>query len=271
MHPRQRLEANLGVIDRAIALICAQAGVRGADAEDFASAVKLALVENDYAIVRKWEGRSSFAAYITIVIRRLFVDQQRAAGRWYASAAAKRQGDAAMLLERLIGRDGRSLEEAFSIVRQAHPEVSREELASMTSSFPARTPPPRVVALDAESEERFAGSERADERVVEQDVERLARQASRIVRDALERMTADDRVILRMRFGEELSVADLARVLGVPQRPLYRRIEQLLAQLRRALESAGVDASSIGDLIGKAGETLDFRLRPGDDAAEANR
>jgi DNA-directed RNA polymerase specialized sigma24 family protein len=71
--------------------------LRGADAEDFGSSVKLHLLENDCAILRKWEGRSSFATYITIVIRRLLVDQRRAGGRFYTSAAAHRGGDAAVM------------------------------------------------------------------------------------------------------------------------------------------------------------------------------
>lgn len=261
VNSRQVLEANLDAVERAIAAVCAQARLRDADAEDFGAAVKLALVEDDYAIVRKWEGRSTFATYVTVVIRRLLVDQQRAAGRYVASAAAKRQGDAAVLLERLIARDRLSPEEAFRILRKAHPEVSSEELAAMTASFPRRVPAPRLVPLEPVDEERMPGAHRADERVEEQDVAFRAQQASRIVRGTLASMSAEDRVILRMRFAEDLSIADIARALGLLQRPLYRRIEALLATLRTTLERNGLGAASIGDLIGTAGERLDFRLR----------
>lgn len=260
MHPKEILEANLGAVERAIAAVCAQAGVRGADAEDFTSAVKLALVDDDYAIVRKWEGRSSFATYVTVVIRRLLVDQRRAAGRWFVSAAARRQGEAAVLLERLIVRDRLSPDEAFAIVRTEHPAVSREELAAMAASFPQRNPAPRLVPLEPVDEEHMPGAHRADERVVELDVARRAQQASRVVRDTLAQMSAEDRVVLRLRFAEDLPIADIARALGIPQRPLYRRIEALLAALRKTLERHGLGAAAIGDLIGTAGERLDFHL-----------
>lgn len=260
MHPRELLEANLAVVERAIASVCAQASLRGADVEDFGSAVKLALVENDYAILRKWEGRSSFATYMTVVIRRLLVDQQRSAGRWYASVAAQRGGEAAVLLERLIARDRRPREEAFAMVRATHPEVSAAELASLAAMLPERAPRPRLVPIGDDDEERFEGNRYADERVNELDVARRAQRASRVVRAAMQAMSAEDRVILRLHFAREVTVAGIARTLGIEQRPLYRRIDALLARLRRALEEAGLDASSVRDLIGRAGERLDFQL-----------
>jgi DNA-directed RNA polymerase specialized sigma24 family protein len=138
----------------------------------------------------------------------------------------------------------------------------------MASSFPQRVPAPRLVPLEPVDDERMPGGHRADERVVEHDVARRAGQASLVVRDALATMSAEDRVILRLRFAEDLSIADIARALGMPQRPLYRRIEGLLATLRRALERKGLGVESIGDLIGTAGERLDFRLRRKSDPAQ---
>ena len=261
MHPRELLEANLGVVERAIAAVCAHSSLHSADAADFASVVKLALIENDYAILRKWERRSSFATYITIVVRRLLVDHQRSAGRWYASAAARRQGEAAVLLERLLTRDARAFDEAAAVVRAIHPELTAAQLATIAASLPDRAPRPRLVAIDAEDEERFAAAHRTDERVVEWDNTRRAREASRVVRAAMQSLTAEDRVILRMRFGQELAISDIARALGIPQRPLYRRLESLLATLRRALAGAGLDAIAVADLIGTAGDRFDFDLR----------
>lgn len=58
---------------------------------------------------------------------------------------------------------------------------------------------------------------------------------------ALARLDAGDRLILRLRFEEGLSVPEIARFLGEasPFR-LYRRIEKILAGVRKALETAGV-------------------------------
>ncbi|HEX6098954.1 MAG TPA: sigma-70 family RNA polymerase sigma factor [Thermoanaerobaculia bacterium] len=260
MSVRDLFEANLAVIERAIEAVGAQASLRGADAEDFASAVKLELLENDCAILRKWEGRSSFATYITIVIRRLLVDQRRAGGRFYASVAARRQGDAAVMLERLIARDGRSVGEAIEMVRAAHPEVPASQLSAMAAALPERAPRARMVAMADHHADRFAAAQRADEEANDFDHARRSAHASRIVRDAMYTLTAEDRLILRMRFGKGTSIADIARMLAVAQRPLYRRIEAMLAVLRRALEREGLDSASIADLIGGSDGRLDFRL-----------
>ena len=53
-------------------------------------------------------------------------------------------------------------------------------------------------------------------------------------------------------------------MLGVPQRPLYRRVEALLGQLRQALEREGVGAAAVEELISAGGsESFDFGLRDG--------
>jgi RNA polymerase sigma factor for flagellar operon FliA len=77
---------------------------------------------------------------------------------------------------------------------------------------------------------------------------------------AMAMFSAEDRAILRLRFHGDATVVSIARALGLEQRPLYRRIEALLARLRAALEAAGVDAESAAELIGGPLETLDFGL-----------
>jgi hypothetical protein len=51
--------SELAVIERVIAWVCARRCLRGADAEDFASVVKSRLIENDYEVLAKFQGRSS--------------------------------------------------------------------------------------------------------------------------------------------------------------------------------------------------------------------
>jgi hypothetical protein len=56
-------------------------------------------------------------------------------------------------------------------------------------------------------------------------------------------------MILKMRFDSGFTVAEVARVLKVDQKSLYRRIERLLSDLRACLEAAGVDAASARSAI----------------------
>jgi RNA polymerase sigma factor (sigma-70 family) len=255
------LEENLGAIERAIARVCREARLTGADAEDFGSSVKVALLADDCAILRKFEGRSSMPTYLTIVARRLLVDARRAEGRWYASADAQRRGAVAVQLERLLVRDRRSFAEAADILRREHPEVTVQELEAFAAALPPRVPRPVVVPVVEGDEERLAGGGSAADLVEALDARRQSRRANDAVRLAMATFTAEDRVILRLRFGANASVVSIARALGLEQRPLYRRLEALLNRLRTELEAAGVDASSAGDLIGTPNENLDFGLQ----------
>jgi DNA-directed RNA polymerase specialized sigma24 family protein len=68
--------AELALIERVSAWVCARHCLRGADAEDFASTVKLRFIENDYEILGRFEGRSSLKTYVAVVINRLYLDYQ---------------------------------------------------------------------------------------------------------------------------------------------------------------------------------------------------
>ena len=121
-------------------------------------------------------------------------------------------------------------------------------------------PRPLVVPVEDGDEERFASSNTAADLVDELDLAQRSTLANDAVRAAMTTMSAEDRVILRLRFSANASIVQIARSLELEQRPLYRRVESLLSRLRGALEAAGVDASSVGGLIGTGGETLDFDL-----------
>lgn len=100
MSAAELFQANLALVDRVIATICRRAGLRDEDAEDFASTAKLALIDNDYAILRSYEGRAPLGAYLTVVVQRLMTHEWiRVRGRWRSSVEAERIGPAAVLLE----------------------------------------------------------------------------------------------------------------------------------------------------------------------------
>jgi restriction system protein len=58
--------------------------------------------------------------------------------------------------------------------------------------------------------------------------------------EALKTLEPEDRLIVQMRFGDGYSVADVARVLQVPPKTLYRRVEGLRLRLREYLENSGI-------------------------------
>lgn len=264
MNPAELFQANLELVDRLIDRVCRRARLFGADAEDFASSVRLALMEDDYAILRSYRGQSSLATFLTIVIRRLLADERiQAYGRWRPSTAARQMGETAILLEMLLVHDRRSLDEALPIIRAHDGEVTREALETMAARLPERALRARPVELNGTVSETVASHESTDERAIEADRRRLAAQAGRVVRETMAGMSLEDRSLLRFRFASSMSVADISRVLRVPQRPLYRRLDVLLEKLRRALTAAGIDARIVAELFDSSTGALDFDLEIG--------
>lgn len=268
MNPRDLFEANLATIDGVIAVVCRRARLFGADAEDFAAEVRLALIENDYDILRRYQARSSLDTFLTVVVQRLLADSRtRAKGRWHPSSEADRLGPAAVLLETLVRRDGRSLDEAMPHMRAAHPEITRAQCQAILDRLPSRTARPRSVELDAIGY-AVAGGEPADSRAAASDRQRLSSVAGRTLREVLQAMPVEDRMLVRLRFASNMSIADIARILVLPQRPLYRRLDALLANLRGALSDAGIDRAAAEGLVGHDdGNEMDFGLMNGKSTA----
>jgi len=259
MDARELLRTNAAEVDRAIQRACRKAGVAGADADDFASEVKLALLEDDCRVLQGYRGDSSLATFLAVVVRNMLFDSRsRTYGRWRPTAEARRMGETAVLLERLVHRDGRPLDTVLPIVRDLDPSVTREGAAAILARLPERPVRARETVFEAVDLETYASGERADERVVSAEAKRVSGETSRVMREALQRMPLEDRMIVRLRFVSGMSVADISRMMRLPQRPLYRRIESALDQLRRALKRAGVDARTVAELIGSSGAEMDF-------------
>src|SRR5215471_8489012 len=118
--PEQLFLTNLPTIEALVQMVARQQRMTWAEAEEFASIVRLRLIENDYAILRKFRGGSSLRTYLTVVIARQALDYRDACwGRWRPSRAARRLGRAAVALEKLIVRDGLTVDEAWRLLPDA--------------------------------------------------------------------------------------------------------------------------------------------------------
>jgi RNA polymerase sigma factor (sigma-70 family) len=261
MEPAEVFRANLALIGRAIERVVRRARLFDADAEDFASAVRLHLIEDDYAALRGFEGRCSLETYVTIVAQRFLANERiRAWGRWHESAAAKRQGKLGVLLETLVRRDGRTVEAALPLLRDAEPSLTLAQAQAMLAELPERHSRPRAVD-SAAVETQLVAAEVAEDRVVSAGIRDESARASLVMRETLARLPLDERMLVRFRFESNLAISEIARVMGVEQRPLYRQLERVLRQLREALVQAGIDARTAADLIGSKFSEMDFGLR----------
>jgi RNA polymerase sigma factor for flagellar operon FliA len=251
MTSEQLFLSELAVIERVIAWVCARRCLRGADAEDFASVVKSRLIENDYEVLAKFQGRSSLKTYLTSVINRHYLDfQVQRFGKWRPSAEARRLGPVAVRLECLMFRDGLTFDEASGVL-QSDPRVTetRDALHAMSQRLPNR--PSRNLSGNGPEPSRLESAASTVERAERQ---ALAERTFDVIRRSLSQLPARDRVFLRLHLESGLTVADVARSLGLDQKALYRKKEDVLKRLRAALEAEGIGSEAARELL----STLDW-------------
>jgi len=79
-------------------------------------------------------------------------------------------------------------------------------------------------------------------------------------------LDAEERLLLKLRFADGLTIVAIAGLLAVPPKPLYGRLERTLAGVRRRLEREGLEASQVLGLLGWPG--LDLAIEFGAEARE---
>jgi len=260
--------SQLALIERVIAFVCRRHHLSAVDAEDFASHAKLKLINQDYAILRNFEGRSSLRTYLTITINRAFLDYRNAAwGKWRPSAEARRAGPVTVLLERLVSRDNYQADEAFAILTVNHRlPISRDDFERQIERLPPRMPR-RIEGEDALLEHPDPTS--PEDGLLRSESQLAADHVRSVLKGALAEMPPQDRLILTMRFQDGRSIVDIATILGLDQKRTYRQVDRLLKTLRATMEAAGVSAADVAALMNDPSDGLDAAENP--DARPSNK
>ena len=246
MEYQQLLVEHLGLVDKVVRFVARRHHLSAADAEEFASLVRFKLVDRNFAILRKFEGRSSMSTYLTIVIDRLCLDFCIAKwGKWRPSTAARRLGAVAVLLERLIVREGMTFDEAVGTLQTNHGlRQTREDLHTLLRQLP------RTGRVVAQASPDVVSDELSSVPFDRHDDERLVERVHRALARAFQRLPEADQQLVSLRFAQGLSVAQIARVLVVDPKPLYRRLGQIIAALEDELRRRGIEETAIERIVG---------------------
>jgi DNA-directed RNA polymerase specialized sigma24 family protein len=151
-------------------------------------------------------------------------------------------------LETLTSRDGCSTSEAVErLVTSGEPGCTAIELRALAARLPHRDSlRPVEVSDDSPALEAHEVSQA-------EFVDPLAAMDRSLIEaklsEAVGSLPANDRLLLEMRFWENMSVADISRIVGIPQKQLYRRIDQVAASVRHRLLKGGVTADDVRELI----------------------
>jgi RNA polymerase sigma factor (sigma-70 family) len=238
----------LPVLDRIIAFEVRRHRASPETHEEFRSQVHLRLIENDYGILRKFEGRSTIQTFLTTVVVNQFKDYlNRELGKWRPSAVALRLGPEAVQLERYVIRDQLPFDDACAALATKHGITSsRAELEQLAQKLPVRFRRRRESEAAIENIPAPGG---ADQNVIDQERSALFQRVAAIVANVCATMPSEDAMIVSMRFADGRKVSEIAAGLGLPQKPLYERLNRLARQLRAGLEAEGIDVDVARNLL----------------------
>ena len=237
--------SSLPVIDDVTLLVCRRHRLSGAEAEDFKAEVHFHFIERNSEVLRRFEGRSSLRTFLSVVIQRLFLDyRNRLWGKWRPSAEARRVGPTAMLVERLVSRDGWTLDQVLQMLRINHQLTIDGALLAFCERLSARGPGRQFVP-ECEADQVESVTPSPEDNVLRAEQGFRAKRVRAALARALQALRPEERLILKMRFDDGVPVADIARALHLDQKRLYRTIERLLADLRALLKAEGVSGDDI--------------------------
>lgn len=251
---------HLDLIDHIVRTTGRRRHLSAAEQEDFGGFVRLRLVDDDYAVLRKFQNRSSLRTYLAAVIERLSLDFcVERWGRWRPSAAAERLGPVAVLLERLVNRDGHTLDEAVEIiVTNPATDWSSRKVRNLWEQLPARI---RTSEVSEEAAAGVSAPQTSDTSVDDDERRATIERLERTLQTAFAAIPAQDRVVLGLRFDQDLPMAEIAKLTGVSVPTLHRRLDRTIKDLRHALTAAGFDPREVAGLIGHSSIVLSPLLR----------
>ena len=251
---------HLDLITQIVRTVGRRRHLSAAEREDFASFVHLRLVDEDYAILRKFQNRSTLWTYLAAVIERLSLDFcAEKWGRWRPSAMAERLGPVAVLLERLVNRDSHSVEEALEILRVNHDVgLTYPQLRKIWEQLPVRM---RNTEVGEEAAQELSSNDSSEAAIDDAERRRNIDRLQQALQAAFAQIAAQDRVLIALRFDQDLSMMEIAQLTGSSVPTLHRRLDKSVKQLRLALSHAGFDPREVANLIGHPSIALSPLLR----------
>lgn len=255
--PEDLFLSHLELIERVVRFVCRRQHLSRSESEEFSSHVNVKLIEGGYAILAKFEGRCRLQTYLTVVIQRLFLDFRISNwGKWRPSAEAVRRGPVALLLERLMTRDGHTFEEAWELLRTNYGvTMKRAELEEMAGRLPVRL---RRRFETADALVDLPSNDQPIDRLADATGQRaLADHVITALKRELSQLDEQDRLILALRFEDGRAVAEIAEMLRLDQKQLYRRVQRLLKGLRKSLQEEGIDSTSIQEILVSSAVTME--------------
>jgi len=216
-------------------------------AEDCFLYVCEALIGDEAKRLNKFDARhgSSFKTWLITIVTNLCIDWHRSFfGRQAMPAAIQKMPDLEQWAYRCRVEQGLDLQTCLVVLRNRFPDLSREQLSrAMASIHNALSPKQRWRLASLAQRNRPANVDNyAPDRLRERSASprEFAQQVQqrKVLNAALSRLTSQQRLLLRLRFEQDLTLAQVARIAGLGDLHQARRaIESALSELRNLMET----------------------------------
>jgi RNA polymerase sigma factor (sigma-70 family) len=229
--------ASVPVVDRIAATIARRYRLTPDDRDEFASWTRFHIVQNDYAVLRRFAGRSSLETYLAVVVVNVFRDYRNQRwGRWRPSEAARRHGPVAVELEAMVNRDRYPLDIAINLLVADDPALEAKKLRQLWAELPIRS---RLEEISIDAIPAGDGG------LLVGPVDNDAASHHGALRAAIQGLPAADQELLRDHYWNRQTVAAISKRLGADQKGLYRRLERIHRALKHLLERRGVGPEDV--------------------------
>jgi RNA polymerase sigma factor (sigma-70 family) len=204
------------------------------------------LKADDYRRLRAFSGKSAPGTFWYAVVNRLIMDFSRAKfGRKRIPKAVSRLGEWAEYVYRLLCWRRFSMAEAFEWAKMAG-FFSGEYAEFEEESAPIRDAPcpehPRFFSLDDENTTKNPGYPGPNplEALIESLDAARKQKAVEVLRRETALLSETDRLLVRLRFGDDLSAAAAGKATGLTPDQARRRLKSLLSRFRERLLAEGI-------------------------------
>ena len=216
------------------------------------------LRQNNYRVLKEFKGNAQLTTYLTAIISRQAVDLiRKKLGRGREKERAKELGDTGLILYQRVIKDGYSPQEVFDQLRnKAGGPGSLEELEAMLRKIKGRNPggdcnDSSVVknGTSIAGEEYVIPDTQNDPQAIFMEKQRN-REIDEAIQGIIAQLSGEERMLLHMRFpfpGDEKpkSVEQIAAVLGITSKAVYKRIARLIKKCRAQLHRQGVTVNEL--------------------------
>jgi RNA polymerase sigma factor (sigma-70 family) len=203
------------------------------------------LCERRFRRLRKFkpEGAAKFSTWLSAVVRNLCLDWRRKQfGRHRAFRSIDRLSDLERQIFRLVHERGATEHDAFLTLATKFPGLTSEMVSEAIARVNQTLTTNQSWILRARTSRSLSGDETQPEPAQLPDTtpspETLAiiKERNAMLQRSLRRLPAKDRLLIRLRFEEDLTLEQIAKLLGLGNaQRADRQIKQILSNLRLEL------------------------------------